>query len=146
MASATPTPTDPVAVGKTPARPRPLSPHVLHYRWGPHMFVSILHRATGDGLAIGGALTLLTWLGCAAAGGAAYDGFIGFITTWSGQALLVALSWGFFQHAASGLRHLLLDTGAGYGLPGNRLWAIVVSASGTILTAMLWLLIWYGRL
>jgi succinate dehydrogenase / fumarate reductase, cytochrome b subunit len=110
------------------------------------MFVSILHRATGDGLAIGGALTLLTWLGCAAAGGATYEGFIGFIRAWYGQVLLIALSWGFFQHAASGLRHLLLDTGAGYALGPNRLWAIIVSCTGTILTAMLWLFIWYGRL
>ena len=30
---------------------RPLSPHLQIWRWGPHMLVSILHRATGDGLA-----------------------------------------------------------------------------------------------
>ncbi|WP_438821293.1 succinate dehydrogenase, cytochrome b556 subunit, partial [Bacillus thuringiensis] len=28
-------------------RPRPLSPHLTIRRWGPHMVVSILHRATG---------------------------------------------------------------------------------------------------
>ena len=27
---------------------RPLSPHLQVWRWGPHMLVSILHRATGD--------------------------------------------------------------------------------------------------
>ncbi len=41
------------------ARNRPLSPHLtdgfrLHWRWGPAMFVSILHRVTGNGLAVAG--------------------------------------------------------------------------------------------
>ena len=26
---------------------RPLSPHLTIWKWGPHMLVSILHRATG---------------------------------------------------------------------------------------------------
>ena len=39
---------------------RPLSPHLTIWRWGPHMLVSILHRATGTALAIGGG-TLFTW-------------------------------------------------------------------------------------
>ena len=35
-------------------RPRPLSPHLTIWRWGPHMVVSILHRATGVALSIAG--------------------------------------------------------------------------------------------
>ena len=33
---------------------RPLSPHLTIWKWGPHMLVSILHRATGkkDGIVI----------------------------------------------------------------------------------------------
>ena len=33
---------------------RPLSPHLSVWRWGPHMVTSILHRATGIALSIGG--------------------------------------------------------------------------------------------
>ena len=33
---------------------RPLSPHLTIWRWGPHMAVSILHRATGVALAFAG--------------------------------------------------------------------------------------------
>ena len=33
---------------------RPLSPHLQVWRWGPAMLVSILHRVTGDGLALVG--------------------------------------------------------------------------------------------
>ena len=62
------------------------------------------------------------------------------------RAVLIGLSWAFFQHAASGLRHLLLDTGAGYGLPTNRLWALVVATVPAILTAILWIGIFYRGL
>ena len=51
---------------RTPARPR--SPHLfsgfmkLHYSWGPHMLVSILHRATGSGMATVGTLAMMRFL------------------------------------------------------------------------------------
>ncbi len=35
-----------------------LSPHLTIWKWGPHMLVSILHRATGVALAIGGGILL----------------------------------------------------------------------------------------
>ncbi len=51
------------------AHPRPLSPHLTVWRWGPGMAVSILHRITGAGLTIVG-LAVLTWWLIAIAGGA----------------------------------------------------------------------------
>ena len=42
--------------------PRPLSPHLTVWRWGPHMLVSILHRVTGSGLAVVGSSILVWWL------------------------------------------------------------------------------------
>lgn len=36
------------------AHKRPLSPHITAYKWGPHMIVSILHRATGTALTVAG--------------------------------------------------------------------------------------------
>jgi succinate dehydrogenase / fumarate reductase cytochrome b subunit len=136
---------------------RPLSPHLQVYRWGPHMLVSILHRATGDGMAIVGSLLFLWWLGAAASGEAAYASFIGTIwqapeatalswQNWIGRAVLVGLTWAFFQHASSGLRHLLLDTGAGYELKTNRLWSMVVASVPLLLTAALWVYILMGSL
>ena len=125
---------------------RPISPHLQVYRWGPHMLVSILHRITGDGLAIVGALVFLGWLGCAAAGPQAYEAFVGLASAWYGQVILIGLTWAFFQHAGSGLRHLLLDTGAGYELTSNRLWATLIAIIPAVLTAALWLYILTGRL
>ena len=125
---------------------RPLSPHLQVYRWGPHMLVSILHRATGDGMAIVGTLVLVAWLASAAVAKDAYDVFIHHAGMWYGQIVLIGLTWAFFQHAASGIRHLVLDTGAGYGLETNRMWSIVVAVTGVLLTAAVWIFIYFGRL
>lgn len=135
---------------------RPLSPHLQVYKWGPHMLISILHRAAGDGMAIVGALVFLWWLGAAASGPEAYASFVQCIwqqegtglsiSNWLGRIVLIGLSWAFFQHSASGLRHLLLDTGAGYELKANRMWSLVVATVPTLLTAALWLFIFFRGL
>ena len=40
------------------------------------------------------------------------------------KIVLVGLTWAFFQHMLSGLRHFVLDMGAGYELKTNRFWSI----------------------
>lgn len=125
---------------------RPISPHLQVYKWGPHMAVSIFHRVSGDGAAIVGGLLFLTWLGCAAAGKESYDAFLTHITAWYGLVVLIGLTWAFANHACSGIRHLLLDTGAGYELKSNRMWSIVSLVSGVLITAIIWLIYFYGRL
>ncbi len=109
------------------------------------MLVSILHRVTGDGLAIFGSLILLWWLGAAAAGASHYDRFIGYASSIPGQIILIGLTWAVLQHAASGIRHMVLDTGAGYELKSNRMWSMVIAAMPLLLTAALWLFIYYGK-
>jgi succinate dehydrogenase / fumarate reductase, cytochrome b subunit len=61
------------------------------------------------------------------------------ITNWIGRAVLVGLTWAFFQHLFSGLRHFVLDTGAGYGLPTNKLWSTIVIIGALFATAAVWL-------
>lgn len=124
---------------------RPLSPHLTHYRWGPHMAVSILHRATGDAMGIAGTLLLLWWLGALASGPDAYAKFVDCVRGPLGTGFLIALTWAFFQHLSSGIRHLVLDTGAGYALPVNRRYSILVLMSGVVCTALLWSYICWGK-
>ena len=82
----------------TPKHPRPLSPHLTIWKWGPHMLVSILHRITGGALAVAG-LALLTWWMLALAGSAAgYERFAATATSPLGLVVLVGLTWAFFQH------------------------------------------------
>lgn len=125
---------------------RPLSPHLSIWRWGPHMLVSILHRVTGSGLSTVGALALVWWLVAAASGPEAYDVFLSWAKTWIGLVVAIGLSWAFFQHMLSGLRHLVMDIGAGFEIRTNKFWAWMTIVGSVTLTALLWLTIAMDRL
>ncbi len=120
---------------------RPLSPHLSIWKWGPHMAVSILHRATGDTMALVGLGVLLWWLGALASGPEAYEGFVGAMTSPLGWVVLVGLSWAFFNHMSSGIRHFILDIGAGYELTVNKTGSVISIVSGLVLTALFWAII-----
>ena len=120
---------------------RPLSPHLSVYKWGPHMFVSILHRATGDGLALVGLGVLIWWLGALAYGGTAYETFEWLAGTWIGYIVFVGISWAFFTHLCSGVRHFVLDVGAGYKLSENKAFSVASPIIGILLTAAFWALL-----
>ena len=124
---------------------RPLSPHLTIWRWGPHMLVSILHRVTGAGLAVVGGGVLVWWLLAAASGPEAYGDFSGWATHWSGIVVAVGLTWALYQHTLSGLRHLVMDVGAGFELSTNKFWAGMTILGSVLLTALTWAYIIYGR-
>ena len=117
---------------------RPLSPHLTIWKWGPHMLVSILSRVTGGGLATVGATALVWWLAAAATGAQAYETFTGWATSWIGIVVGVGLSWAFFQHMLAGIRHLVMDIGAGFELSANKFWANMTMLGAAILTILLW--------
>ncbi len=117
---------------------RPLSPHLQIWKWGPHMLVSILHRVTGDGLALVGLAVLLWWLGAMAGGAESYAFFAETMGSPVGMIVLVGLSWAFFTHMMSGLRHFVLDIGAGYELDTNKTWSVLSPILGILLTAAFW--------
>ena len=132
---------------------RPLSPHLSIWKWGPHMAVSILHRASGTILALVGLPLLLWWLGALASGPEAYAGFTGWVwegvegdalqamTNVLGLAALVVTTWALFEHTLSGLRHYVLDMGAGYELDTNKRWSHAVLIGAPVLTALFWALL-----
>lgn len=120
------------------ARNRPLSPHLQIWRWGWAMRVSILHRISGNGLTFVGGAVLLWWLGALASGESSYQTFVGHANSWYGMVVLVGLSWAFFNHLASGLRHFVMDIGAGYEIDSNNRWSMATIAIGILLTAAFW--------
>ena len=96
---------------------RPISPHLQIYRWGPHMAVSIFHRATGFVLATAGMLTLLWWIASIAGGPESYASFQSWVVSagaeatglqtaanWFFRLLGLAVTYSFFQHFFSGIR------------------------------------------
>lgn len=129
---------------------RPLSPHLTIWKWGPHMLVSILHRATGTALAIGGGVIFIWWLVAAASGAASYATFYDYVavapdgngaarvTTILARIVGIGLTWSFFQHMASGVRHFVLDTGAGYELKINKTGSMATIAFSLVMTALVW--------
>jgi succinate dehydrogenase / fumarate reductase cytochrome b subunit len=137
-------------------RNRPISPHLQIWRWGPGMASSILHRISGVGATVGLAL-VLWWLGALLAGPESYAKFTGCVwadlsaEVWQGWGILWGLihivlkivvigsSWAVFAHALTGIRHFVLDTGAGYELDANNFWASATIVGGFLLTAIFWL-------
>ena len=117
---------------------RPLSPHLTIWKWGPHMLVSILHRATGSALTVAGLALLTWWLLAIASSAPAYDQFVGIATHPLGIAVLVGLTWAFWQHSFSGLRHLFMDMGAGFELKTNKTFAVLTIVAALIATAATW--------
>jgi succinate dehydrogenase / fumarate reductase, cytochrome b subunit len=125
-------------------RTRPLSPHLTIWRWGPHMAVSIMHRVTGSGMATVGAILLVWWLAAAASGEAAYARFIDMFTKSTGELNIlgylvgIGLSLVFFQHMASGVRHLVMDVGANFELKSNKRSAQLTWVFSVVATALFW--------
>lgn len=125
---------------------RPLSPHLTIWKWGPNMLVSILHRVTGGALTVAGLAILAWWLIALAGGQQGYAEFAKIVAHPVSLVVLAGLTWAFWQHLFSGLRHLVLDTGAGYELKVNRFWAVMTLVGSLFATAVTWyLLIGVGK-
>ena len=117
---------------------RPLSPHISIYRWPVTMVLSILHRITGIGMALG-LIALAAWLVQAAAGPESYQYFRTAMAMPLGQLLLAGWTFAFFLHLGNGIRHLVWDSGRGFEKGHSRAsaWAVLVLAG--VLTAVIWL-------
>ena len=120
------------------SRPRPLSPHLSIWKWRVHMTVSILHRATGTALATAAVMLFLWWLVAAATGPSAYATFLSVATGWFGILVGVGLTLVFFQHMMSGIRHLVMDTGAALEIQTSKAFATATFFGSVLLTVLTW--------
>lgn len=123
-------------------RHRPQSPHLTIWRWQIPAIASITHRITGVGLYFVGMLMFTWFLVSLASGPDEYEVFCSFAGSWFGQFILIGLTWAVFQHMASGVRHLFMDTGTGFGRIVSRHSATATFVSSITLTVGLWLYIW----
>ena len=114
-----------MAATSSQPKSRPMSPHLTIWRWGPHMLVSILHRVTGGALSIAGLAILVWWLTAIADAPALMPALTTLATHPAGLVVLIGLTWAFFQHLLSGVRHLAMDTGAGFELETNKRFAVL---------------------
>jgi len=102
------------------------------------MTASIIHRASGVALSIAGLAILTWWLFAISSGPDAYASFTNAATHPVGLVVLIGLSWSFFQHLLTGIRHLVTDSGAAFELGINKTSAILTFVGAVLLTALLW--------
>jgi succinate dehydrogenase / fumarate reductase cytochrome b subunit len=93
------------------------------------------------GLATVGVVGFVWWLVAAASGAEAYDQFLAVARSWFGVLVGVGLTWSLFQHTFSGIRHFVLDVGAGYELRTNKIWAVMTLVGAVLATLLVWALI-----
>lgn len=116
---------------------RPLSPHLQVYRWGAHMAVSILHRATGSALAFG-AILLTWWLVALATGHEYFNTVQEYAGSPIGRVVLFGITFSLMQHFASGIRHLFMDAGKLYELKANSASAKFTFVFSIVATLVIW--------
>jgi len=125
-----------MAEAKSPAA-RPLSPHATIYRPMLTMMMSIAHRITGAAL-YAGSILLAWWLLAAASGPNAYAAFQSVASSFIGRIVLFGYTWALIHHMLGGVRHLIWDTGRGFGA-AEREWLARANLVGSIaLTIILW--------
>jgi succinate dehydrogenase / fumarate reductase, cytochrome b subunit len=118
---------------------RPLSPHLQIYRPMLTMLMSIAHRVSGIGNAIG-FLLLVWWLVAISIGPEAYAQVSQFFGSISGRLLLFLFSWSLIHHMLGGIRHLIWDTGHGLGKVSIEVFAWATIVGSTALTVLVWVI------
>jgi succinate dehydrogenase / fumarate reductase cytochrome b subunit len=126
-------------------RERPVSPHLvtgglgspLLWRWHITMWTSILHRATGVALYVGG-LIVAAWAISLAAGPDAYGLFKSLLGSLPGKVVMFGLTLSVFFHLASGVRHLIWDTGRSFEIKSANAGSVVIFAFAAAATLAVW--------
>ena len=126
-------------------RERPVSPHLmtggfgspLLWRWHITMWTSILHRATGVALSVGG-LRAAAWAGALASGPERYADFKALLGSLPGKVVMFGLTVCIFYHLANGIRHLVWDAGHGLDVKSANGSAVVVFAFAAAATLAIW--------
>ena len=116
---------------------RPTSPHLTVYRWQLTMVLSILHRATGVGLAVG-TILLIAVLLALASGPEAYANVQALCASKLGLLFLFGWTWALCFHLCNGVRHLAWDIGWGFEIPRVYLTGWTVVAVSALLTIAIW--------
>ena len=123
---------------------RPLSPHIQIYKPMLTMTMSIVHRITGGALYVG-TLILAAWLIAAASGQASFDTMQAVLGSFLGRIVLFGYTWALMHHMLGGIRHLIWDTGRGFGAVERELFAKLTLIGSIVLTVLLWIVAYAVR-
>jgi succinate dehydrogenase / fumarate reductase cytochrome b subunit len=123
---------------------RPLSPHLQIYRPMLTMTMSIVHRITGAALYFG-TVILALWLIAAASGKTNFDVAQAVLGSFLGRIVLFGYTWALLHHMLGGIRHLIWDTGRGFGPEARELLAKITLAGSIVLTILVWIVAYAVR-
>lgn len=118
-------------------RVRPLSPHLQVWRWHVTMLGSILHRVSGGALSVG-AVFIALWLAAMACGPDAYATCAGWMGSPLGLLVWFGMTAALAYHLASGVRHLVWDTGAGLSPKTASLLTTLTIVAAAVITLAFW--------
>lgn len=117
---------------------RPLSPHLQVYRLPLTALMSISHRATGAGLAVG-TILVAAFLIAAATGEAEYNFVMGLATSMLGKIILFLWSAALYFHMCNGIRHMFWDIGKNFNKKKAHQSNFYVLIGAFLLTAITWM-------
>ena len=94
--------------GTKEADSRPLSPHLMNWKWHVTMASSIFHRASGVALYIG-TFVITAMIVSAAMGPDAYGVVEGLVFSIFGKIVMFGFTAAIVYHLLSGIRHMMWD-------------------------------------
>lgn len=116
---------------------RPTSPHLSIYRPQISSVLSSFHRITG--ILLFGALTIITWGGILLIlAGLDLSCLIQEPCCCIVKYILYIISYAFFYHISTGIRHLIWDSGRCLSKKALHITGWIAIASGIILTLLFW--------
>ena len=118
--------------------PRPLSPHLMHYKLPLTAWLSISHRATGvvNSLAI---VLLVIVLASAAGSPEGYGFAAALVDSWFGKIVLFGFTLTLYYHLCNGIRPLFWDVGRGFEVATAMRSAYVCLAAAGALSVITWI-------
>lgn len=124
-----------------PAHARPVFLNLLQIRLPLGGILSILHRVSGVLLVL--SIPLMIWVvQLLNAGPQGYERAMVLFDHGGFKFLIFTVAWLLIQHSLSGIRHLLLDMGIGYGLPQARASAWTAFGISLLLACWVAVLLW----
>ncbi len=117
---------------------RPLSPHLMNWKWHVTMASSIFHRASGVALYIG-SFVVTALIVSAAMGPDAYSVVEGVVFSIPGKILMFAFTAAVVYHLLSGVRHMIWDgPRIGFSPKTASLWSWFNILATAAITAGIW--------
>ena len=117
---------------------RPLSPHIMNWKWHVTMASSIFHRVSGVALYVG-SFVITALIVSAAIGPDAYGTVAGLVFSIPGKLLMFAFTAAVVYHLLSGVRHMIWDgPRVGFSPSMASAWSWFNIVATAVITSGIW--------